>query len=146
MKLVTISHAREASLAMTVVDGGMCKFVISDLALSVRLGCRPHERKKDQVVLVTIEILLKKLPVGAKTDQLEDTICYSKLVKHVQDFVEGKRFDLLEKFSRDIHGCIYDFLLAEGYKDSIVQVTSHKTLSEASAIKGGVSFTYAGGE
>ena len=120
-----------------------CKFVISDLELSVRLGCRAYEKKKNQTILATIEFCLKDMPSGIKTDKLEGTVCYSKLTKRIQRFVEGKSFNLVEKFSKEIHNCVCDFLVKEKCPAMFVKVTIHKRMIKSSAIKGGIFFTYA---
>lgn len=123
-------------------SNSFCKLIISKLMLLVRLGCRAHEKKSDQIISVTIEIQLKEIPEGIKTDQLEDTVCYSKIAKHIQRFVEGKQFNLVEKLSKDLHKCICNFLIGEGRSAMRVKVTIHKTMPKNSAIKGGIFFTY----
>ena len=119
-----------------------CKLILSDLTLNVYLGCREHEKRKKQLVSVAIEINLQNIPKGADTDRLEDTICYSMLTKHIQNFVKDRKFHLIEKLSKDICDCIYMFLMAKQYSALVIKVTVHKNMSSVSAIKGGVFFTY----
>ncbi|NRA74283.1 MAG: dihydroneopterin aldolase [Rickettsiales bacterium] len=123
-----------------------CKLIISKLSLPVYLGCHDYERKEKQNVLVTIEISFKNIPIGVNTDQLEDTICYSMLVEHIQKFVENKKFNLIEKFAKDIHKCVYMFLATLHYPVSLIKVIVHKKVASIPAIKGGVFFTYDGDE
>jgi FolB domain-containing protein len=120
----------------------LCKLVIKELNLSVRLGCRPHEKEKDQIVSVNIEIYLQDMPLGGYTDDIENVICYSELSKYIQNFVKGKSFNLVEKFSNDIHACICKFLTDSGFRAGLVKVITSKTMSKKSPIKGGVSFVY----
>ena len=128
---------------MSNVDQASCKLVISELDLLVYLGCRIHEKKKKQTVPVTIEIHFKNIPAGANTDEIEDTVCYSTLIKHVQNFVKNKNFNLVEKFSKVVHDCVYDFLAKREYSEALVKVIVHKVISGA-AIKGGIFFVYGG--
>lgn len=118
------------------------KLLISDLSISVYLGCRDYEKNKKQTITMAVEIYFKNIPKGASTDKLEDTICYSKLTRHIRNFIKDKKFNLIEKFSKTVCDSICEFLAEKQYLDSFVKITVHKKMLSSSAIKGGIFFTY----
>ena len=126
---------------MNSINQTFCKLVVSELDLLVYLGCRIHEKKKKQTISVTIEINFRDMPAGVNTDEIEDTVCYSTLVKHIQNFVKNKKFNLVENFSKEVHNCVYDFLAERKYSKTLVRVIVHKNIPGA-AIKGGIFFEY----
>jgi dihydroneopterin aldolase len=69
---------------------------IKCLELCVFLGWPKEERKKEQVVLLDILIHYQIPPKACETDQLEDTVCYSTLVKYLKDEIAGHSFHLIE--------------------------------------------------
>jgi dihydroneopterin aldolase len=123
----------------------LCKLLISELVLSVRLGCYEHEKRRKRLVSIDIEIYFKEPPLGVGTDRLEDTVCYAELAEHLRKAVEDKSFDLIERLSKYLHECSCEFLVKAGIKAALVKVTSHKVLPKALRINGGAFFTYVGG-
>lgn len=69
-------------------------------------GCFPEEREKGNRFRIDLE-MEGALEGAIETDQLEDSIDYTKVVEAVRDVNERKRFRLIESFA----GAIADELL-----------------------------------
>ncbi len=142
------------------------KLQISDLRLDVYLGCNVTEQEAKQTVRVDFSIQLPKLPLGAKTDQLRDTICYSKAVEYIRAFIAGeesclaiqqiqnhqstklnsdlkreKRFNLIEHLCAEIYQGISLFLKNNRVNQSLISVTVYKQNAPVIGVYGDISFT-----
>lgn len=82
---------------------------INNFILSVLLGATKEERSIPQNISMDIKILFTKSPKACITDNLEDTICYDKLLKLVQEFCINKEFNLIENLAY----AIYHFLQSQ---------------------------------
>ncbi len=85
----------------------MDKIIVKGLAFSARHGVHPEEKEKPQRFLVDVEIGFD-LSAASRSDQIEDTIDYSELVKCVREQVENRSYNLIEA-------------LAGGIADSIIE-------------------------
>lgn len=68
---------------------------IKGLKASARLGVEAEEREKPQPVEIDLELALDASDAG-RSDRLEDTVDYSKLVEEVVDIVSSASYGLLE--------------------------------------------------
>ncbi len=110
---------------------------LNGLELSVNLGWPQGERKKTQIVTLTVIIYFPTEPVGCTTDQLSDTHCYDSLIKSIKNGLADRDFRLLEHLGYEIHRIISDNLPAD--------FNIHISLTKKPAIlnlTGGVTFSY----
>ena len=91
---------------------------------------------------ITIEFTFGFPPLGIKTDQLSDTVCYAGIVEHVQHLVQNKRFNLIEHLAGCIHDAICTLVTKSNIPLSLLKVTVCKMAPPVPGIHGGVSFTY----
>lgn len=76
--------------------GGMAdKIFIQDLRIPCLIGIFDWERKKKQIVSVSLEFPAV-LAKAAKTDRIQDAVDYKKIAKRTIDFVSQSRFFLIE--------------------------------------------------
>ena len=93
---------------------------IKDLRVQTIIGIFGWERKIRQVVSIDIEISTdcKK---SAETDDIKDTLNYKTVVKHIEKFVAGSSFQLVETMAEKIS----EIILTE-YKVPWVEVKVNK--------------------
>lgn len=120
---------------------GVCKLAVRDLRLWVRLGCGDEEKYHTQLVSLNIEIGFKSLPKGAKTDELEDTICYLELVEAIKAHCKDRSFNLIERLTSEVHNIVESSVAGNEIVDYI-NITTHKVAPPVEGVHGGVFFTY----
>jgi D-erythro-7,8-dihydroneopterin triphosphate epimerase len=79
----------------------MDRMYIRDLSLRCIIGTKPEERLKKQEVIVNVGLDCD-LSVAGRSDDLADTINYSRLKQGIADLVEDSRFQLIEKLAQRI--------------------------------------------
>lgn len=75
---------------------------ISNYKLLAFLGNNDWEQKQKRPVVLSISILFVKPPAACFNDQLEDTVCYSTLLRYVNEAINDKRFKLIENLAQMI--------------------------------------------
>jgi len=119
------------------MDTNHASLAINQLELHVHLGWHNDERSNLQKVLLDIGISFEQPPKACDTDQLEDSICYAKLIDKLHDYLKNKQYALIEHLSKDLHQWTAAYLPQASY------VTIHLTKFPAiKGLTGGVSFTY----
>ena len=108
----------------------------------MHLGCGEEEKHHPQLVSITLEFTFYSPPLGIKTDQLADAICYAGIVECVQHLVQNKRFNLIEHLAGCIHDAICNLVAEDSIPLSLLKVTVCKLAPPVPGIHGGVSFTY----
>lgn len=83
-------------------------------------------------------------PKGTVTDQLDDTVCYLKLVQAIQNLCQKKRFNLIEHLGYDVHQVVTTLLKDHSQNVADLKVTVRKIAPPVPGVHGGVTFTYAG--
>lgn len=116
--------------------------LIQDLRLWVHLGCSVEEKFHSQLVSINVDFTFKSPPVGCKTDQLEDTICYLEIVQGIQSLVQSKQFSLIEHLTHDLYVTINNLVMQKKHMISSIKVTTHKVAPPVPNVHGGVFFTY----
>lgn len=116
---------------------------VTDLRTWVHLGCGEEEKHHPQLVSITLLFAFAQPPLGVKTDQLSDTVCYLKTVEAIQQFVENNRFNLIEHLAGSIHHQVCTLVAATNTSLTSLKVTICKVAPPVPGIHGGVSFTYA---
>ena len=81
-------------------------------------------------------------PVGVINDNLEDTVCYSRLVKNIKNFCRDKKFNLVEHLTAEIYKVVNESLQQNRSLVTSINVTTHKISPPVPDIHGGVTFTY----
>ena len=110
---------------------------INQLELTLHLGWPENEILKKQTVLLDIEIQFAKPPIACISDQLDDTICYSKLIQAIRDHILPKHFHLIEHLSHSIYQLIKP--MASDPSKIIIHITKHPKIP---AYTGSVRFSY----
>ena len=86
------------------------KLELKAYLIDVYLGASEHERKSLQKVSVSLEFFLSHGFKAESTDQLEDALCYKKILEEVDRVVKHKKFSLIEKIASEISQCLKPFL------------------------------------
>jgi len=114
-----------------------CKLHIHSLELNVNLGWRSKERSLSQAILLDMDIHFKKPPKACTTDNLQDTMCYAKLIEEIRDKTAVKQYKLIEHLSADIYQLAKKTLPEEVCLT--VRITKYPNIA---GLQKGVSFEY----
>lgn len=76
---------------------------LEGIRLDVRLGVGPEERAWPQAVELCLAIRFASLPEACRTDRIEDTVCYARLVEVARDLCDGREFRLIERLAAELH-------------------------------------------
>jgi dihydroneopterin aldolase/D-erythro-7,8-dihydroneopterin triphosphate epimerase len=86
----------------------MDKILIKDLLARCIIGVSEDERRDKQDVVINI-VLWADLGKAIESDRIEDSVDYSKIKKHVLQFVEGSHFRLIETLAERLAAiCLED--------------------------------------
>jgi dihydroneopterin aldolase len=77
------------------------RIVLADMAFFGRHGVGDEERSADQEIDVDVELEVDTTKAGA-SDDLADTVNYSRVFDACRDIVEGRSFKLLEAIAEAI--------------------------------------------
>lgn len=127
---------------MSIVDGAKHKMnkhstiKINQLALDVSLGWTEEERKNLQTVYLDIQLKFTKLPKACETDDLNDTVCYDKLISTLKNALRERQFRLLENLAKEIYFIIKSCLAMEVRIN--LTITKHPQIKDLAS----VSFHY----
>ncbi len=81
---------------------------VRDLEIVVSVGVLEHERRYEQRVLISVELVVRDGYDG-KSDQLERVLDYSKLVDGIALLAQGEHFDLIETLAERVAAhCLVD--------------------------------------
>lgn len=81
------------------------KLTLKGISEWVFLGCSDEERAIKQEIQIHLELNYHEIPRGCHSDLLEDTICYEKLRKIINEVCCSKKFRLIEHLG---HKCYLD--------------------------------------
>ena len=118
--------------------------LISDLRCWVHLGCGDEEKFHPQMVKIDLEFFFKYPPKAMLTDDLNDTVCYLKSARSIQDLCSKKRFNLIEHLACDIHNTISGMLGDASSMVSSLKVSVCKASPPVPGVHGGVQAIYCG--
>ena len=108
----------------------------------IHLGCSNEEKFHPQLISFNINLDFNSPPKGASTDNLEDTICYLRLVEEIKAYCKNKRFNLIECLTESIYKLTEQLLLPNHNLIASIKITTHKVSPPAPDVHGGVVFTY----
>lgn len=113
---------------------------LNGLRLSVFLGVYPEEKLQKQTVRIDAQIRFSEPPSGCCTDRLEDTYCYDKVIAFLKEKLAGRRFQLIENFTKTL----YELLKSHFPENThlAVRVTKQPGIPELTQ---GVTFEYGDG-
>ncbi len=74
---------------------------IKDMVIDMAIGVFDSEKGRTQRVRVNVTVDLNQWPDEAK-DNIDDTLSYAKIVKHVQDIAAAGHIHLVETFAQRI--------------------------------------------
>ena len=106
----------------------MDKIIIKDLKIFAYHGVNPEEKRDGQNFFMDITVFLD-LGVPCKTDNVDDTVSYSKIIKTVTACFTKESFDLLERAADEV--CTV--LLKQYKKIEEVEITLKKPEAPISA-------------
>ena len=77
------------------------KIILTDIAVMGRHGCTAAERQTEQLFVVDAELYLDLSRAG-KSDDLDDTIDYTRVVDDIKKIVGGVPRNLMEAVAQEI--------------------------------------------
>lgn len=111
---------------------------IQDLSLQVSLGCTAEERAILQEVRLSVQFRFSSIPAGARTDALQDTLCYAQISALLQEHCCSREFQLIERLGFECYAILKNWLLPS---DTQVALRVHKVRPPVPQLLGGSHFT-----
>ena len=99
----------------------MDKIIVKNLKLFCYHGVNPEEKENGQNFVFDIEAGVD-LSLPCKTDNVDDTVSYAKIIKTVRRIAQSGKYDLLEKVAQTVA----DELFIEFDKISTLVITLKK--------------------
>lgn len=118
------------------------ELTIQSLRLWVSLGCSPEERSNPQPVDIGIKMTFSKEPLGCKSDQLDDVICYQTVVDEVTKIVQVQSFHLIECLARTVFDIVANYLHQKRQSEIVLEIAIAKTHHPVVNVHEPVIFTY----
>ncbi|MCH5190901.1 MAG: dihydroneopterin aldolase [Oscillospiraceae bacterium] len=85
----------------------MDKIIVKDLELFCYHGVNPEEKRDGQIFVFDIEAFLS-LAVPCKTDNVDDTVSYAKIIKTVRRVAQSEKNDLLERVCQRVADALFE--------------------------------------
>ena len=85
----------------------MDKIIVKDLKLFCYHGVNPEEKVDGQNFLFDIEAFLA-LDLPCKTDNVDDTVSYAKIIKTVRRVAQNEKNDLLEHVAQRVVDALFE--------------------------------------
>ncbi len=85
----------------------MDKIIIKDLKLFCYHGVNPEEKEDGQNFIFDIEAGVD-LSIPCKTDDVDDTVSYAKIIKTVRRIAQSEKNDLIERVAQRVADEIFD--------------------------------------
>lgn len=85
----------------------MDKIIVKDLKLFCYHGVNPEEKVDGQNFVFDIEVFLD-LSLPCKTDNVDDTVSYAKIIKTVRRVAQSEKNDLLEYVSQRVVDALFE--------------------------------------
>lgn len=113
--------------------------IIPCIEVGVFLGCWPGELDQEQIVQFKIEIDIQSEYKASRSDQLQDSIDYSKIVELINKIALQTKYNLLEHLTNEAFNAVLDFL-KEQRVQGVLTVAGKKNKIDILNIKNGVEF------
>ncbi len=85
----------------------MDKIIIKNLELYCYHGVNPEEKEEGQAFVFTV-IASVDLSVPCKTDNVDDTVSYAKMIKTIRRVAEGEKNDLIERVAQRVADSLFE--------------------------------------
>lgn len=85
----------------------MDKIIVKDLELFCYHGVNAEEKRDGQLFVFDIEAFLT-LSVPCKTDNVDDTVSYAKIIKTVRRVAQSEKNDLLERVCQRVADSLFE--------------------------------------
>ena len=103
-----MTDTRDKLPAHPLSQSGRRLVFVRDLEIVVSVGILEHERRYEQRVLISVELVVYDGYDG-KSDRLEQVLDYSKLVDGVALLAQGEHFNLIETLAERVAAhCLID--------------------------------------
>jgi 7,8-dihydroneopterin aldolase/epimerase/oxygenase len=79
---------------------------LNELIVQIKLGISEQEREVPQNVHIGIELKFNTPPKACITDNIEDTVCYSKIAKKIIGTCQDKEYQLIEFLCQEVFSLI----------------------------------------
>lgn len=106
----------------------MDKIIVKGLKLFAYHGVNPEEKEEGQLFVLDI-VSYVNLDLPCKTDNVDDTVSYAKLIKTVRRVFTAEKYDLIEKAAQQVA----DAILNDYEKIDSVTVTLKKPFAPVKA-------------
>lgn len=114
-----------------------CELHIHSLELNLNLGWRTKERALEQAIFLDMDIHFPTPPEACHTDDLDDTVCYAKLIEEIREKTSAKQYKLVEHLSADIYHLAKKHMPVNACIN--IRITKYPQIA---GLKNGVSFEY----
>lgn len=115
---------------------------INDLRLWASLGNSLEEQANLQPISLYIQLSFITKPLACITDNLNDGVCYAKIVELVRNILQIKVFNLLEHLTSYLHTEIQQYL-EKIFPNIELKIIVNKLSPPVANIFGGVTFELA---
>lgn len=89
---------------------------INNLEVSLRIGIDEEELSCIQDLVINLTIYFLSPPKACKTEKISDTICYSDVISHINDFCALKHYSLIESMANELFISIRSKFLSDNEK------------------------------
>ena len=110
---------------------------MQELSMAVHLGCTAGERAVAQEIRVLVELRFAEAPLGTRSDQLQDTVCYARMAEVLFEHCRGREFQLIERMAYEFYGLIRDL----AGPSVTVAVRVHKVRPPVQNLLGGTAYS-----
>lgn len=111
---------------------------IKSLVLGVHLGCEADERRLPQEVAFSVAFRFRSMPMGCRTDELQDSICYAEVSEAIAESVASPReFKLIERLAF----VVFERLKERVGDQALIKLEVHKLHPPVEKLRGGSIYT-----
>ena len=86
----------------------MDKIIIKNLKIYAYHGVNEEEKQNGQIFLIDVKLKFASLSKPGFSDNLNDTVSYSKVIKTISKVVTEKSYDLLETVAEKVATTIFN--------------------------------------
>lgn len=86
----------------------MDKITIKNLKLFAYHGVNPEEKENGQEFYIDVDYYVVGLAKACRTDNIDDTVSYAKVVKTIRRAFTGAKYDLIEKAAQTVADAIFE--------------------------------------
>jgi len=95
---------------------------LKQFKVKIKFGVSAAERETPQEVIIDLAIRFSRLLPGCKTDKIDDTLCYDKLTRRINEFCHEQPFHLIEYLGFQL----FKFLKREFFAETDIKLQIKK--------------------